>query len=112
MSKKISKIHQMKQISFKNALLIVAVIIILLSGWVRYAQVANYNFPFTTDQARDMLDLRQLVVGLNPVLVGPTTSINGVFLGPSYYYFNVIPFFIGQGDPAFLVYWNIFLYTL
>jgi hypothetical protein len=83
-----------------------------MSGWIRFAQVANYNFPFTTDQARDMLDLRQIVVGINPTLVGPTTSINGVFLGPSYYYFNVLPFFLGQGDPSFLVYWNLFFYLL
>ena len=102
----------MSQLTLKNALLIVAVVIILISGWIRIAQVVNYNFPFTTDQARDMLDLRSIVVGVNPVLVGPTTSINGVFLGPSYYYFNVIPFFLGQGDPAFLVYWNLLFYLL
>lgn len=102
----------MQKISIKKALILVAVIIILISGGIRLAQVVNYNFPFTTDQARDMLDLRQIVVGLNPTLVGPTTSINGVFLGPSYYYFNVIPFALGQGDPSFLVYWNILFYAI
>lgn len=102
----------MKSVTLKNALIFVAFVIILISGGIRVAQVANYNFPFTTDQARDMLDLRQIVVGLNPTLVGPTTSINGVFLGPSYYYFNVIPFFLGQGDPSALVYWNLSFYLL
>ena len=62
--------------------------------------VLNYNFPFTMDQSRDMLDIRQIVVSLHPTLIGPTTSINGVFLGPFYYYFNVIPYFLSGGDPA------------
>lgn len=102
----------MRQLTLKNALLVVAFTIILFSGWIRFVQVANYNFPFTTDQARDMLDLRNIVVGVNPTLIGPTTSINGVFLGPGYYYFNVIPFFLGQGDPSYLVYWNILFYLI
>jgi hypothetical protein len=102
----------MSHLTLKKALFIVAVVCILFSGWIRYAQVANYNFPFTTDQARDMIDLRDIVVGINPTLVGPTTSINGVRLGPGYYYFNVVPFVIGQGDPAFLVYWNLLFYLI
>ena len=64
------------------------------------------------DQARDMLDIREIVVSLHPTLIGPTTSINGVFLGPFYYYFNVIPFLIGGGDPAALVYWNSLWYLI
>jgi hypothetical protein len=64
------------------------------------------------DQARDMLDIREIVVGLHPRLIGPTTSINGVFLGPFWYYFNVPPFILGSGHPAFLVYWMIFWYLL
>lgn len=102
----------MSHLTQKKALFIIALIIILLSGLIRVGQVINYNFPFTTDQARDMLDLRNIVVGINPTLVGPTTSINGVFLGPGYYYFNVIPFFLGQGDPSYLVYWNILFYLI
>jgi len=74
--------------------------------------VLNYNFPFTMDQSRDMLDIRQIVVSLHPTLIGPTTSINGVFLGPFYYYFNVIPYFLSGGDPASLVYWNILWYSI
>lgn len=58
-----------------------------------------------------MLDIRHIVAGKHPSLVGPTTSINGVFLGPFYYYLNVIPFIAGGGDPAFLVYWNILIYA-
>lgn len=64
------------------------------------------------DQGRDMLDIRNIVIGKHPTLIGPTTSINGVFLGPFWYYFNVIPFIFGKGDPTFLVYWLIIWYQL
>jgi len=64
------------------------------------------------DQARDVLDLRHMVVSKVPKIVGPTTSINGVFLGPFWYYFNFPAFVFGTGNPAFLVYWNIFWYQL
>ncbi len=65
------------------------------------------NFPFTIDQGRDMLFVRQIAIGLRPILVGPTTSINGVFLGPFWYYFNLPAFILGSGSPAALVYWQL-----
>ncbi len=64
------------------------------------------------DQARDMLAIRHMVVTKIPKIVGPTTSINGVFLGPFWYYFNLPAFLLGQGNPATLVYWNIFCYQV
>lgn len=91
---------------------ILFVIVFAVSAYLMIAPILNYNFPFTMDQARDMLDIREIVVGLHPTLIGPTTSINGVFLGPFYYYFNVIPFAVSGGDPAALVYWNILWYMI
>jgi len=64
------------------------VVFFLLSG----ASFRDSNFAFTIDQARDILFIRQ-IANFHPVLVGPTTSINGVFLGPFWYYFN-LPAFI------------------
>lgn len=92
--------------------LILLVLTLLISSSLMILPVLNYNFPFTMDQARDMLDIREIVVGKNLRLTGPTTSLNGVFLGPFYYYFNVLPFIIGGGDPQYLVYWNILFYLL
>lgn len=88
------------------------ILVLVISSYLKIAPVLNYNFPFTMDQARDMLDIREIVVGKHFSLIGPTTSINGVFLGPFYYYFNVLPFIISGGDPAALVYWNILFYSL
>lgn len=64
------------------------------------------------DQGRDLVDIRQMVVTHIPRLIGPTTSINGVFLGPFYYYFIAVPFILSGGNPAAIVYWQIFWFQL
>lgn len=87
-------------------------VIFVASLYLKLIPVLNYNFPFTMDQARDMLDIRHIVELRKPTLIGPTTSINGVFLGPFYYYFNLTPYVISGGDPAALTYWNIAWYMI
>jgi hypothetical protein len=64
------------------------------------------------DQARDMIEIRHMVVSKEPKVIGPTTSINGLFLGPFWYYFNLPAFLVSKGNPAALVYWNIISYQL
>lgn len=86
--------------------------VLFLSTYLKVFPVLNNNFPFTMDQARDMLDIRHIVELRKPTLIGPTTSINGVFLGPFYYYFNVIPYIGSGGNPAALTYWNIAWYVI
>lgn len=87
-------------------------IVLAISLYLKVLPVLNYNFPFTMDQARDMLDIRHIIELRNPTLIGPTTSINGVFLGPFYYYFNLLPYIVSGGDPAALTYWNILWYAI
>ncbi|MBU1199945.1 hypothetical protein KJ953_00245 [Patescibacteria group bacterium] len=96
----------------KKFSIILVILTLLFSSLIRTIEVSNNNFAFTSDQARDMLDIRHMVVSKIPKIVGPTTSINGVFLGPFWYYFNLPAFIIGHGNPATLVYWNIFCYQL
>lgn len=90
---------------FKNNLFLIFLFVLLISFFIRSFSIAEYNIPFTSDQGRDMLELRDIIVGLNPTLIGPTTSINGVFLGPFWFYFNVFPFVFSGGDPLILTYW-------
>lgn len=78
----------------------------------RLFYVSGYDFAFTIDQARDMLEIRKLAVGHDPVFIGPVTSLNGVFLGPFWYYFNLLPFIVGGGNPSSLVIWQIFFFHL
>lgn len=91
----------------KNKYLILFFILFIASFILRLLPVLNNNFPFTMDQARDMLDIRNIAVGRHLTLIGPTTSINGVFLGPFYYYFNLLPFIISNGNPAAILFWQI-----
>jgi len=96
-------------VSSKNFILsLVFALVLILSGFLRYTQVKNYNFPLTFDQARDLLDIRVLAGFHDFKISGPTTSITGLNLGPYYYIFNLPAFWLGSGDPQALVIYNIF----
>lgn len=86
--------------------------IFLATFFLRLAVVTDRNLPVTMDQGRDLIDIRSIAVGHKPKLVGPTTSINGVLLGPFWYYFNLPPFIAGGGDPSALLYWQIAWYQI
>ncbi len=85
----------------------IIVFVFLLTSLIKVLTVSNGNFAFTTDQGRDMIDLRQIAVGHDLRLIGPTTSINGVFLGPFWYYFNLPAFILSNGDASFVLLWQI-----
>lgn len=85
-------------------------LIVLLSGVIRFLQTKDYNTAFTYDQSRDLLDIRALGEFKDIAVLGPTTSINGLRLGPFYYYINLPAYWIGRGNPQALVYWNIVLF--
>ncbi|MBP6867251.1 hypothetical protein KBC13_03265, partial [Candidatus Shapirobacteria bacterium] len=82
-------------------------LVLLVSTFIRFGQVKNYHTAFTYDQARDLLDIRALGEFKDLTVMGPTTSINGLRLGPFYYYFNLPSYWLGQGNPQALVIWNI-----
>jgi len=85
-------------------------IILLISGVIRFLQTKDYNTAFTYDQSRDLLDIRALGEFKDIAVLGPTTSINGLRLGPFYYYINLPAYWVGNGSPQVLVYWNIILF--
>lgn len=70
------------------------------------------NMPFTMDQGRDLIDVRQIWQGKDVRLIGPTTSLNGVFLGPFYYYLISIPHLLGSGNPQAVLAWQIICFHL
>jgi|CXWL01.1.fsa_nt_gi hypothetical protein len=91
---------------------IIFVIIFLITFFVRLEAIKENNLPFTTDQGRDMIDIRGIAISHKPRLIGPTTSINGVYLGPFWYYFNLPPFVASGGDPSSILVWQIVWYQL
>jgi len=54
-----------------------------------------YNIPntvqFLADQGRDALVVSGIFKNLDPVFIGPVTSVGNMYLGPLYYYF-MLPF--------------------
>lgn len=96
----------------KYSLHIIFIFVVVLSFYIRISQSIHFDFPFTYDQARDMLDIRVLGGFYDFKISGPTTSITGLNLGPFYYVFNLPAYWLGGGNPQFLVYWNILWFLL
>lgn len=55
---------------------------------------------FYYDQGRDALAIKQILQGKNFPAIGPTTGLEGIFLGPFWFYFLAPFYFIGHGNPA------------
>ncbi len=66
---------------------------------------------FTYDQGRDMYVLQQISRG-DIKLVGPTTGLPGVFLGPFFYYALLPGFILSGGSPFGTVIWQMTVITL
>jgi len=96
----------------EKILTIIFGLVLLVSGIIRFFQTKDYNTAFTYDQARDMLDIRALGEFKDLAVLGPTTSINGLRLGPFYYYINLSAYWLGGGNPQALVYENILLFLV
>lgn len=62
-----------------------------------------YNFHstlmFLGDQGRDALIVQNLLKHFDPILVGPTTSVGKIQLGPFYYYFMAPFLLLANFDP-------------
>lgn len=89
------------------------IIIILMFGIVyRLALTANGNFLFNMDNARDMVDLREMVVLHKLRLIGPTSAIEGFFNGPFWYYLLAVPFILSGGNPYASIIMEIALWAI
>lgn len=76
------------------------IIFILIIGVIyRLILTADGNFLFNMDNARDMVDVREMVVLGKLRLTGPTSAIEGLFNGPAWYYLLALPFILSGGDP-------------
>lgn len=76
------------------------ILFLLILGIVyKSVMTANGNFIFHIDSARDMVEVREMVVLKKLRLIGPTTAISGLFDGPVWYYSLAVPFIVSGGDP-------------
>lgn len=75
------------------------------------AYALSRDFIFVYDQGRDAIAVEALLNG-KLTLIGPTTGLQGVFLGPLYYYFLAPFYFLGGGDPMVAAYAIVVLDSL
>lgn len=89
-------VHTFQKISLLNKFLIVVVltISIVMTNYLWHGDLLIH-----TDVARDLLVLKDIVDTQNLTLIGPRSSIPGVFHGPLWYYINLPIFFFANGNP-------------
>lgn len=73
----------------KNWLII---LILIVGAFLRLYKIDGY-MTFLGDEGRDVIIVRNLLVNADPILIGPGTSVGGMYLGPLYYYF-MAPFLL------------------
>lgn len=74
--------------------------------------ILSKNLFFTFEQGRDMQIIQKIVFDHKLTLIGPRTSVEGIFHGPLYYYLSSLPFLFSQGNPLFIMYFFIFWQSL
>lgn len=85
----------------------------LLIGLIfRLVLSSDGNFIFNIDNARDMVDVREMVELKKHRLIGPTTAIEGVFTGPAWYYLLAVPYILTGGDPYGSILMEILLWVV
>lgn len=67
-------------------------IILIIGAFLRLYKIDQY-MTFLGDEGRDSIIVRNLLVKADPILIGPGTSVGGMYLGPLYYYF-MAPFLL------------------
>lgn len=86
--------------------------LILIGFLFRLALTEGGNFIFNIDNARDMVDVREMVVLHHLRLTGPNSAIAGVYDGPAWYYLLAIPFILSNGHPYGSVVMMIVLWAI
>ena len=74
-------------------------VVIILASFLRFWKITQLHF-FTYDQARDDLIVKRILVDRQLRLLGPQTSMRGVYLPPFYYYTLVPVLFFSRLNPV------------
>ena len=83
-------------------------ILILLSLFFASWYVVNGDLTFSSDIARDFLLFGE-ITEKKFVLIGPKSSVMGLFHGPLWLYLNYPAYLIGNGNPLVVGVWWIIL---
>lgn len=80
----------------RNWLIILIWLIGLFFRFYRQGDLLGFYF----DQGRDALIAQDILTGKNFPTIGPTTGIQGLYLGPFWFYLITPGYFLGKGNPA------------
>jgi 4-amino-4-deoxy-L-arabinose transferase-like glycosyltransferase len=75
------------------------ILIIIIGAFFRLYKIGEY-MTFLGDEGRDVIIVRNLLVKADPILIGPGTSVGGMYLGPLYYYFMAPFLFLAGYSPV------------
>lgn len=89
------------------------IILFLVIGIIyRLFLTSNGNFLFNMDNARDMVDVREMVEVKKLRLTGPTSAIEGFYNGPAWYYLLAVPYILSGGDPYASIIMEVVLWAI
>ena len=84
----------------KKLLIFSLIIFILFLGvGLRAQEAISRNFLFLLDQGRDMMAVKGILYDHHLTLIGPSTSLRGIFQGPLWYYLLAFSTGIFGGNP-------------
>lgn len=83
----------------KKIFFIIFILILILGAGLRAQEMISRNFLFLLDQGRDMMAVKGILYDHHLTLIGPSTSLRGVFQGPLWYYLLAISTVFFGGDP-------------
>ena len=76
--------------------IIIFILILTLGAVLRFYKIDQY-LTFLGDEGRDVLVVKRMIVDHKLTLLGPTTSVGSMYMGPVYYYMMA----------PFLLLWNL-----
>lgn len=101
----------------RKAFWICVLLFIILGFFYKLLVTWDDNYIFNMDNARDMIEVREMVVLHKLRLIGPTSGVEGFYNGPAWYYIMAIPFILFSGNPygaviLMIIFWGVGGYFL
>lgn len=82
-----------------NGISVLLIFVFFIGIALRAQELISHNFLFLLDQGRDMMAVKSILYDHHLTLIGPATSLRGVFQGPLWYYLLAFPTAIFGGNP-------------
>jgi hypothetical protein len=93
----LKKLRQLKPVQY------LLILIVAIAAFLRFYKIPQ-SVMFLGDQGRDAIIVKRIFKDLDPVFIGPVTSVGNLYLGPLYYYFMVPWLMLSYPSPLGPVY--------